>query len=193
MRIDLTAGALLLGVTVAFNAAATSVLYDATKIGGNEWELSYDVSNNSLSVPIQELTIYFNPSVFSNIAVGLTQPTGWNNPIAVQSDPSFLPDLSGYGFFDTVASNSGIPVGGSLAGFTALVDYSGNGMPMSQIFQVVNPTTFATLDQGSTTPKSGGGTGVPEPSSVAVFALGLLVAGAARIRDRALRRGSVSV
>jgi len=173
------ASALLLGVVVAFDASATSVLYEATKVSGNEWQLSYDVSNNSLNVPIAEFTVFFNPAVFSDIAVGPTQPAGWNNPIAVQSDPALLPDLSGYGFFDTVASNSGIAVGSSLDGFTTLVDYSGKGTPTPQIFQIVDPTTFGTLDQGSTALSGSGGGGggsVPEPGTGVLLASGIVVA-----------------
>jgi hypothetical protein len=181
MRTCRIAGALLFGVGVAFNVSATSVSYGVTSVGGSVWELSYDCSNNSLSVPITEFTIYFNPSVFSNVAIGPSQPTGWNNPIAVQSDPAFLPGLSGYGFFDTVASTTGIAVGGSLAGFTTLVDYSGSGTPSGQIFQIVDPATFAALDQGSTVPAAGG-VSVPEPNSIGLFMLGVL--GAALLRTR---------
>jgi hypothetical protein len=162
------AGVALAATAFSFGANATDVSYDPTNVGGNTWQLSYDVTNNSLTVPISELTMYFNPSIFSDVAVGPTQPAGWKNPVAVQSDPSFLPDLSGYGFFDTIASTNGIAVGGSLGGFTVLVDYSGTGTPGSQIFQIVDPTTFTTLEQGQTK------LSVPEPGTVGLLVLGLI-------------------
>jgi hypothetical protein len=180
MRTCRVAGALLFGVGVAFSASATSVLYGATNVGGNVWELSYDCSNNSLSVPISELTIYFNPSVFSNVAIGPSQPSSWNDPIAVQSDPAFLPGLSGYGFFDTVASTTGIAVGGSLAGFTTLVDYSGSGTPSGQIFQVVDPATFDTLDQGQTR-QAGVIASVPEPGTLPLLLLAAFILGVVEV------------
>jgi hypothetical protein len=178
-----TVAVAILGSLVNLNASATEVTYDATKVAGNEWQLTYDVANNSLSVPISELTIYFNPALFTNVAIGSTQPAGWNNPLVVQSDPTLLPDLSGYGFFDTVASSSGIAPGGSLDGFTALVDYSGTGQPSAQTFQIVNPATFSTLDQGQTR-GSGGGTSVGEPGTLVLALLGTIAVAFTRARRR---------
>jgi hypothetical protein len=169
---EILAFALSASVTAA-TAQASDVTYVATHVSGSEWDLTYDVINDSLSVPIGEITIYFNPSIFSNVAIGPTQPAGWNNPIAVQSDSAFLPGLSGYGFFDTVASTAGIAVGGSLSGFTVLVDYTGTGTPSSQIFQVVSPVTFATLDQGSTTLAESRHP-VPEPAIINLLLLGVV-------------------
>jgi hypothetical protein len=165
----------LWGLTIAFDASATSISYSASNMGAGEWDLTYNVTNNSLTVPISELTIYFNPAVFSNLAVGPTQPSAWDSPVAVPADPAFLPDLSGYAFFDTVASNAGIPVGASLGGFTVVVDYTGSGVPSSQIFQVVDPSNFNILDQGQTQ-RSGSGVSVSEPSPVGLLAIGLLFA-----------------
>jgi hypothetical protein len=182
----------ILGSLAGFDATATEVTYDATKVAANEWQLTYDVANNSLSVPISELTIYFNPSFFTNVAIGPTQPAGWNSPLVVQSDPALLPDLSGYGFFDTVASTSGIAPGGSLGGFTALVNYSGTGQPSAQTFQIVDPATFSTLDQGPTL-RSGQVTSVPEPGSLALAVLGIIAIAFIRARRRELGRLHSSV
>lgn len=180
----------IMALWLSSNAAATTVSYDATDISGNEWQLSYDVTNNSLNTPISELTIYFDPTLFSNLAVGPAQPSAWNSPIAVQADPALLPDLSGYAFFDTVASDSGIPVGGSLGGFSALVDYSGSGTPADQVFQVVDPNTFNTLDQGATVlGPSGPPVAAPEIDSRSAFASGTLLMGCLMIlRGRRRRR-----
>jgi hypothetical protein len=182
------AGLAVAGLVLASNSYATTVSYAATLVGGQMWQYTYDVTNTSLSVPISELTFYYDPALLSGIAVGPSQPVDWTNPIVTQSDPAFLPDLSGYGFFDTVTSGTGIGAGGDLGGFTVLVNYSGSGAPGANIFQVVDPATFTTLDQGQT--QGSQSASVPEPGTLSLVLLGGLFV-AARYRYIRAKCGSM--
>jgi hypothetical protein len=172
---------------VGSTASATDVTYDLTSLGGNEWQYSFTVSNNSLSVPVQEFTVFFDPASFTHLTVGPVQPAAWPNPLVVPADPAFLPDLSGFGFFDTLAADSGISPGAKLAGFSVDVDFLGSGTPGGQVFEVIDPGTFSTLERGETHAQSGGGgTGVAEPSTGALFCVALIVALRQRLRHQRL-------
>jgi PEP-CTERM motif-containing protein len=163
-------------------ASAAEISYEVTSLGGSEWQYSFDVTNNSLSAPIQEFTIFFDPAQFTDLAVGATQPLNWQLPIVVPADPALLPDLSGFGYFDTVAQDTGIARGASLGGFTVDVSFLGSGQPGGQDFEIVDPATFSTLEQGKTlaAEQGGGGVSVPEPSTIALFVLAAVVSLLAR-------------
>lgn len=158
-------GALCACLIFAFagSVSATAVSYDATNISGNTWEYTYTVSNDTLAIDIEEFTIFFDYTAYENLTLP-TAPAGWD-PLAIQPDTT-LPDE---GFYDALALVSGIAVGGSLGGFTVRFDYLLSGTPGSQAFDIIDPYTFATLDNGQTVLAA-----VPVPAAIWLFGSGLL-------------------
>jgi len=118
-------------------------------------------------VDIEEFTVFFNLGLYTNIS-GAGSPSDWD-PFIIQPDP-LLPDD---GFVDWLALSFGIPSGDTLDGFSAIFDFIGAGTPGSQYYAVVDPLTFDTLASGDTVPTNIAQ--VPEPSSFALFAIGLLI------------------
>jgi hypothetical protein len=162
----------LIGCTAATTANAvvsgqTDITFDVSNVGGNTFEFVYTVENVGLSVAIEEFTIFFDVSLFENLALP-SAPSGFD-PIVVQPDPA-LPDD---GFFDVLASpGPGIASGASLGGFSVRADFLGTGTPGPQPFEIIEPTQFAVLDGGLTRPA---GIVVSEPSSMMILGLGILI------------------
>lgn len=174
--------AVLFAILYAFTgtASATTISYKAIHLGGNDYQFSYTVENDSLSVPIEEITIYFDPGLFQNISVGSTQPPGWTDAIAVAAEPDLLPGLSGFGFVDVLASGEGLAPGATLDGMTILASFIGTGTLPSQLFHIIDPATFAVRDEGQAlfaglTPPTGE---VAEPGAMALLLAGLFSAAA---------------
>lgn len=151
-------------------AMATTVSYDLTKLSGNSWQYDFTITNGTLSVPIEEFTLFFDQALFSNLQA-TAGPAGWD-PVVAQPDPG-LPDD---GFVDWAALAGGIGVGDSLGIFQVRVDFSGAARPGSPFFEVVDPDSFETLDSGGTVPNA-----TPAPGTLALVALALL-GGLARCR-----------
>ena len=149
---------LFLGITSTANA--TTILYDVSNLSGSTWEYNYTVKNDSLGVDIEEFTVWFDYTLYENLAV-TSAPSDWD-PIVIEPDAS-LPDD---GFYDALALVSGIAPGASETGFSASFDWLGIGTPGSQFFEIVDPNTFATLDSGNTAP-------IPEPSTFLLMGIGL--------------------
>jgi hypothetical protein len=160
-------------------AAATTISFTTANVSGDIWQYQYSVTNDSLLGPIDEFTIYFDKNGFSNLNVEAS-PAAWDS-IAIEPDLEIPSD----GFFDSLATGSGIAPGATLGGFAVSFQYLGLGTPGSQPFQIVDPSDFNVIDSGLTTPA--GVTppppSVPEPGSIALMALGL--AALARSRARA--------
>ncbi len=155
-------------------AQATTIEFDVASLGGNTFRYDYTVENNSLGDVIEEFTIFFDLGLYENLVVP-DAPADWD-PIAIDPDGS-LPDD---GFYDALALGMGVDVGGSLGGFSVSFDWLGAGTPGSQVFNVIDPFTFATLDSGATS--SSAPAPVPEPASLLLVASLLLLAGLARKR-----------
>jgi len=139
---------------------ATTVSYSVASLGGNAWEYSYNVANDSLSNSIEEFSIFFGVNLFNNLQ-SPQAPATWD-PIVIQPDPV----LSDDGYYDALNTVIGIAPGETLAGFTVRFDYLGIGTPGSQFFEIIDPTTFSTLDSGMTTV-------VPLPAAVWLFGTGI--------------------
>jgi hypothetical protein len=169
MRKDLLAVAII-GFPLTVCAQATSVDFTATHLSGSTWRYDYLIANNTLGTSIDEVTIFFRLGLFENLS-SPRQPAAWNSVLA-QPDPGLPAD----GFYDSATTGSGIAPGGSLAGFSVTFTYLGSGTPGSQPFDIVNPVTFATLDNGQT--QRAGATGVPEPGPLGLVAAALLGGGA---------------
>jgi PEP-CTERM motif len=171
-------GAALLLVTALSHA--TVITYTANNVGGDTWRFDYALLNDTLNAPIEEFTIFFDRDLFSNLSFGAA-PEGWD-PLVVQPDLQ-LPDN---GFFDALALGGGLAAGESLSGFSVTAGWLGIGVPGSQLWTIVDPLSFATLESGSTSlfvpSEEPPPTSVPEPGSLALFAIGIL--GAASLRRR---------
>lgn len=162
-------------IAAAGSAHATLIEYVATNLGGTTWEYEYTITNDTLGFDIEEFTIWFDYTLFDNLAIG-PGPAGWD-PLAIQPDPG-LPDD---GFFDSLALAGGIASGATLGGFTVTVDYFGAGAPGAQFFEIVDPLTFATLDSGMTV-QAQPPQPIPEPGMIALLAAAALAFVAARRR-----------
>jgi hypothetical protein len=160
---------LLLGSIVACTAHATLITHEFTNLGGNTWQAEYVVTNDTLAVAIEDVTIWYDLGVYENI-VAVTAPPGWD-PLAVQPDP-LLPDD---GFYDALALVAPLAPGASLGGFVVQFDLVGATAPDSQFYEVFW-NGFFDSDSGftvaaQTTP---GPVPMPEPGSLWLAALGTL-------------------
>jgi hypothetical protein len=133
-------------VTTLFSssAQATTINFFTTPLGGSSWRHEYTIMNDSLTTAIEEFTIFFDHSLFSNLAIA-SSPTDWDS-IVIQPDPA----LPATGFFDSLALFGALAPGASLGGFSVTFMYAGFGNPGSQLFDIVDPQTFAVLDSGLT-------------------------------------------
>ena len=161
----------IIGFPLTVRAQATSVDFTATHLSGSTWRYDYLIANDTLGTPIDEFTIFFKLGLFENLS-SPQQPAAWSSVIA-QPDPGLPAD----GFYDSATMSGGIAPGGSLSGFSVTFSYLGSGTPGSQLFDIVNPVTFATLDSGQT--QLAGAAGAPEPPALTLVAAALLSAAAA--------------
>jgi PEP-CTERM motif len=173
----------LLGLAAAMPTHATTVRYDLSLVSGTTWQYNFSVTNDSLATSIDEFTIFFDQTLFSNLLL-VSAPVGWD-PLAIQPDPGLPQD----GYFDWLALSTGIGQGQSLGSFRVRVNYGGNGAPGSSLFNVIDPKTFQTLDEGFTTATV---TAIPEPSTIALMTSGLLFT-LLRGRSRAARKRKSSI
>lgn len=152
----------VLAASAAMSARATTVTYDLNFVSGTTWQYDFSVSNNTLSGDIEELTIYFDLSAFTNL-LAVAAPADWD-PIVVQPDTNLPQD----GFFDWAALAGGVVPGQSLGLFQVTVDFSGGGAPAGPRFEVVDPDNFsALLDFGVAVSSANP---VPEPGTWALLA-----------------------
>jgi len=160
---------LLLGSIVACTAHATLITHEFTNLGGNTWQAEYVVSNDTLAVAIEDVTIWYDLGVYENI-VAVAAPPGWD-PLAVQPDP-LLPDD---GFYDALALAAPLSPGASLGGFVVQFDLVGATAPDSQFYEVFW-NGFFDSDSGFTVPAqtTPGPVAMPEPGSLWLAALGTL-------------------
>ena len=149
--------------------SAAVVSFKSTLLGGNQWKYDYTVVAAAADPTIDEFTIFFNSTRYSNLSVAAA-PLGWD-PLVIQPDAGIPSD----GFFDALTLVVGISPGTSLGGFAVSFDFLGTGTPGAQRFDIVDPNTFATLTSGLTTaavvnpPTSD----VPEPNALALAGLAL--------------------
>lgn len=149
----------------SLGASATTVTYTTTNVSGNTWQNTYTVANDgTLSIPIEEFTIFFNYTLYANLMLA-TAPAGWD-PLAIDPDTNIPDD----GFYDALSLSpaDAINPGNALSGFSIQFDYLGTGSPGSQPFDIIDPLTFNTIDQGATTQV------IPLPAAAWLFISGLV-------------------
>ena len=154
----------------AAQAGPAQITYEATDLGGWQWEYVYTVSNLTLAEPIEEFTVWFGLGQFAQLVATSETPvtTEWDE-LVVQPDPVLTDD----GFYDALATGSGIAPGSSVWGFTVHFDWLGAGEPGAQLFEIIDPDTFETIYSGQT---------VPEPAASILLAVGVILTGRRSVR-----------
>ncbi len=163
---------ILLLLIISTPLCATTIFYNVSNTGGNTWEFSYTVKNDSLSVDIEAFSIFFDYGLYENIAVtGVADD--W------EADGVEPDDIYGYeddGYYDAWTYDAAIAVDQSLSGFSVSFDWLGdaNETPGVQYFEIYD-VDYSVLDEGYTQlADQGGSDPVPEPSTLILFATGLL-------------------
>lgn len=129
----------------------------------NRFRFDYTVTNN-LAAPLTDFLIYFDfgpgPDPQMRSLRVESDVADWDE-IAIQ--PS-APMLDGY--FEALATGSGLAIGGRLGGFACSFDWIGVGTPFGpQSFEIYD-VDFNMIAAGRTTP-------IPAPSSVSLCMMGL--------------------
>lgn len=147
-------------------AWSSAITFHATDIGGGSWRYDYTLVNDSLAVPVEEFTIFFDVGLYENLR-SPAGPAPWDL-LLVEPDPG-LPDD---GWFDGLVFDiaDALAPGASLAGFSVEFDFLGTGTPGRQNFEFLT-ADLELLGSGLTTRP---GASVPEPASVGLIAAGLL-------------------
>jgi hypothetical protein len=139
----------------------TQIIYETIDLGSNQWEYIYTVENFGLSEGIEEFTVWFDHGLYDNLVVTTPEtPPQWDQ-IVWQVEP-VLGDPGGY---DAAATNLYIDIGESLSDFSVSFDWLGTGSPGSQFYEIIDPDTFETIEDGYT---------VPEPVTLILLGTGIL-------------------
>jgi len=162
MRKEIVTGVILgfFFSTSSFAVPMTEIWYEVNELDSGRWLYNYEVSNISLTVPIEEFTIWFDFGLYDNLAI--ETPSSLSNDwdeIVLQSEPV----LKDNGAYDAKALGLGIGVGGIGSGFVVSFDWLGESEPGSQFYEIIDGKTFGTIDSGFT---------IPEPSMLLMLALG---------------------
>ena len=143
------------------SAWSTVISYQLNDLGDDKFEYVYTIENDTLQVPVEQFTIWFDAQLYDNLQIA-TQ-----TPLANDWDEIILPS-TGLGIplgYDALEITDGIAVGGSLSGFTVSFDWHGESLPGSQSFDIIDPVTSQAIDFGNT---------VPEPVTLFLFAYGIV-------------------
>jgi hypothetical protein len=132
--------------------------------GEDLWRYDYTVSGRSFAAS-EYFDIYFASSLYGTLTPGPAPNADWDVMILEQPDPTKLPPFD-RGMFDVFALNAGPSLAGA---FSVTFPYLGSGTPGAQPFEIFDASSNL-LESGVTVPAGGV---VPEPSTVALFALGL--------------------
>jgi hypothetical protein len=147
-----------------FATLQTKITYSAQQLNETQWAYSYQVENLAIEAGIREFTIWFDQRYYSNLVIASGAGLGltWDQ-IVWQPNPS----AASNGAFDALATGLAILTGESVGGFSVKFDWNGQGVPGSQSYEIINPTTFDTTDTGYTIL-------VPEPATLLLLGLGVI-------------------
>ena len=147
----------------------TQILFETTDLGGGRWQYTYDVYNLGLTEGIDEFTIWFGIGSYDNLVIETVDPPSSMWDELVWDPEPFLDDDGGY---DALATDLNIGVGENVYGFTVSFDWLGLDEPGSQYYEIINPSTFETIETGYT---------IPEPATLCLLGIGgLMVLGKRR-------------
>lgn len=143
------------------SAYATVVEYSVTDLGGSQFEYEYAITNDSLSVPIEQFTVWFDVDLYDNLTITTQEPLAsqWNEIIL---------EKTGFGLpigYDALSQNGGISQGQTVGGFSVAFDWLGAQLLGPQFFEIINPITLETIDSGYT---------IPEPATLLLVSFGML-------------------
>jgi hypothetical protein len=148
-----------------FAVPKTQIWYSAEELVGGRWQYNYEVENISLTVPIEEFTIWFEYGLYEKLSVEtppVLPPGGWDE-IVIQPEPVLEDD----GAYDAKALGLSIEIGHTAGPFAVSFDWLGDSiMPGAQFYEIIDPATLETIDSGMTT---------PEPATLLLLGLGTLV------------------
>jgi hypothetical protein len=142
----------------SYAGLSNPISYQLEELGQGRWKAIYEVHNISLSEPLREFTLWYDYGLYSNLTIETTTPlnTAWSERIF---DPYRLPPLTPFhGFYDALASDTGIAAGQWVSGFAVSFDWLGSGVPGSQRYEILDPETYETLIEGQTVY-------IPEPAT----------------------------
>jgi len=165
MKRKVLAGAFL-GIfftVAAFALPITKIQYQVTDIGSGRWQYSYNVTNISLTPAIKEFTIWFDYGLYGNLSIETPNPpaSDWDE-VVIQPEPVLADD----GYYDALVLGVGIGIGEMVSGFAVSFDWLGVGDPGSQLYEIIDPATFDTLDSGYT---------IPEPATIILLSFGGII------------------
>lgn len=175
--------------SLLFGAAqATKIESRFVQLSGPSWTAEFIVTNDGTVPSVGEFTVYFDENLYSYLTI-ITSPTTWDT-IAIQPDTG----IPASGYVDSLAIAPGAALtdsqsqGDFKVGFTLL----GGGTPGSQPFEIVD-ASYQLIESGSTvfTVTSA----VPEPDTMWILGIGLLVIAGNRLRKvgfKLSRRSSIS-
>jgi len=159
---------IVLFASSGLDAANTEIWYEVSNLSPGRWEYTYEVYNISLSVAIEEFTIWFKYGDYYDLVVTTPDPpaSDWSE---IVWDPE--PVLQDDGAYDAKAEAwiLGIGVGENVSGFSVSFDWlPGTGQPGSQFYEIVVPNTspVVVIDSGWT---------IPEPGTLWLMGLGGLM------------------
>ena len=146
--------------TYCFGDPNTQILFETIDLGAGRWQYTYDVYNLGLTEGIDEFTIWFGIGSYDNLVIETLDPpeSMWDE--LVWDPEPFLGDDGGY---DALAMDLNIGVGENVYGFAVSFDWLDMGEPGSQYYEIINPSTFETIESGYT---------VPEPATLFLLGLG---------------------
>ncbi len=166
----------LVSLLAAIPGYATTINYNLTSFGGNNYQYDFTVTNDGslgAGVPIQLFDILFDPGLYDETSLTVASSAAIDADWAQQflaSAPS-VPAA-----YDAFALGAGISDGTSLSGFAVQFTWLGvTSGPGPVDFEVYDPNSFALLETGTATSPAG----VPEP-----FSLTLLLTGAVAVTVR---------
>jgi hypothetical protein len=151
-------------LTAGSFGASTQIIYKTNELGTGRWQYTYDVKNISLTETIEEFTIWFDFGLYEDLAIQTPDPPASNwSEIVIQPEPVLQDD----GAYDAIALGPGIGIGQIVTGFAVSFDWLGDSvMPGSQFYEIIDPTTYETIDSGWT---------IPEPATLFLLGLGGLI------------------
>jgi len=151
-------------LTAGSFGASTQIIYKTNELGTGRWQYTYDVKNISLTETIEEFTIWFDFGLYEDLAIQTPDPPASNwSEIVLQPEPVLQDD----GAYDAKALGPGIGIGQVVTGFAVSFNWLGDSvMPGPQFYEIIDPTTYQTIDSGYT---------IPEPATIFLIGLGSLV------------------